>query len=171
MELAIISVSGSVLPVKLQFNLFKYTRMKTLFTMKIAKISLLAAFVFFGLNSCEVADDILGGNETVTAIQGDWTVDETSEIFKSTLDVYTVSISPDPDNINGVIIDNFYNVGISVKATVSGNSLTIPNQNAEDGYIVYGSGTISGNMQEMNMSYSVDDGSGQEDNCTAVFTK
>ena len=171
MELAIFSVNGIELPVKSLFNLFKTMRMKTVFTMRNVKTSLLAAFVIVGLNSCEVADDLLGGNETVNAIQGDWTVDETSEIFKSTLDVYSVTISPDADNLNGVIIDNFYNVGISVKATVSGNSLTIPNQNAEDGYTVYGSGTISGNRQEINMSYTVDDGSGQEDNCTALFTK
>ena len=69
--------------------------------------------------SCEVADDLLG-NETVAKLEGEWSCDETSEIFKSTLEVYTVTISPDPDNVNGVIIDNFYNVGISVKANVSG---------------------------------------------------
>jgi len=59
------------------------------------------------VNSCEVANDLLG-NETVAELEGVWNVEETSEIFKSTLETYSVSISPDPDNINGVIIDNFY---------------------------------------------------------------
>lgn len=122
--------------------------------------------------SCEVADDLLD-NEAVAQLEGEWSVDESSEVFdkKSTLSVYTVTISADPDRMNGVIIDNFYNVGISVRATRSGNSLTISNQNAEDGYSVYGSGTISGNNNEINMSYTVNDGSAQDDNCTAIFTK
>jgi len=121
--------------------------------------------------SCEVADDFTG-NEAVAELEGNWSVDEESSVFgKSTLSVYTVSISADPDNLNGVIIDNFYNVGISVKANVSGTSLTIPNQEAEDGYTVYGSGTISGNSNEIDMNYVVNDGSAQDDNCTAVFTK
>jgi len=124
------------------------------------------------LSGCEVADDLLG-NEVISEIEGEWSVDETSEVFgkKSTLSVYTVTISPDPDNLNGIIIDNFYNVGISVRANVSGSSITIPNQEAEDGYTVYGSGTISGNRNEIDMSYVVNDGSAQDDNCTADYTK
>jgi hypothetical protein len=124
------------------------------------------------ISGCEVADDLLG-NEVISEIEGEWSVDETSEVFgkKSTLSVYTVTISPDPDNLNGIIIDNFYNVGISVRANVSGSSITIPNQEAEDGYTVYGSGTISGNRNEIDMSYVVNDGSAQDDNCTADYTK
>lgn len=121
--------------------------------------------------SCELADD-LGGNEAVAELEGEWSVDEDSEIFsKSTLAVYRVTISADPDNLNGVIIDNFYDAGISVKANISGTSIIIPNQEAEDGYTVHGSGTISGNSNEIDMNYVVNDGSAQDDNCTAVYTK
>lgn len=133
-------------------------------------VAALALGLFFS-NSCEVADDLLG-NETVAAIEGEWSVDETSEYYKkSTMDIYSVTISADPDNPNGVIIDNFYNVSISVKGTVSGNSITIPNQDAQDNYSVYGSGTISNNQQEITMNYVVDDGSGVSDHCTAAYTK
>ena len=142
--------------------------------------NLLKTFLFLSVivfipGSCEVADD-LTGNKAVDEILGEWSVDEQSEIFgkstlKSTLDNYNVTISADPDRTNGVIIDNFYNVGISVHATVSGNSITIPNQNAQDGYSVYGSGTVSGNSNEINMDYVVNDGSAQDDHCTAVYSK
>ncbi len=132
-------------------------------------ISLLGLILL--LASCEVANDLLGGNETVAAIEGDWSCDETSSIFKSTNSVYTVTISADPDNVNGIIIDNFYDVNISVKATLTGKSVIIPNQNAQDGYTVYGSGTISSNDQEINLTYVVNDGSAQDDHVTAAYTK
>lgn len=146
--------------------------MKTnLNNLKTLQVLIIFSSLAFTAGSCEVADDLLD-NGAVTQLEGEWSVDESSEVFdKSTLSVYTVTISADPDKVNGVIIDNFYNVGISVRATVSGNSLTIPNQDAEDGYSVYGSGTISGNSSEINMNYTVNDGSAQDDNCTAVFTK
>jgi hypothetical protein len=121
------------------------------------------------LNSCEVADNLLNG--TVGELEGDWSCNETSEIFKSTSSVYTVTISADPDNLNGVIIDNFYDVNISVKATVSGRSFVISNQNAQDGYTVYGSGTINANNDEITLNYVVNDGSTQDDHVSAVYTK
>jgi hypothetical protein len=123
------------------------------------------------VNSCDVADDLLGGNPTVDKLVGDWTCDETSEIFKSTSSVYAVTISPDADNDNGIIIDNFYGISAAVYATVSGMSLTIANQTAEGGYVISGSGIISSNYQEINWTYNVDDGSGVVDHVTAVYTK
>jgi hypothetical protein len=127
--------------------------------------------VLLVINSCDVADDLLGGNPTVAKLEGDWTCDETSEIFKSTSSVYAVTISPDADNENGIIIDNFYGISAAVYATVSGMSLTIANQTAEGGYTISGSGIISSNYQEINWAYNVDDGSGVVDHVTAVYTK
>jgi hypothetical protein len=144
--------------------------MKTLQNNRFRILAVILLGLMIILNSCELADDLVG-NETVAELEGNWSVDETSEYFKSTLTVYTVTISPDPDNVNGVIIDNFYDVGISVRANVSGNSLNIPNQNAEDGYTVYGSGTISNNSREIEMNYVVNDGSAQDDHATATYTK
>ena len=144
--------------------------MKTLLKNNRNILIILILTAFLPINSCEVAGDLVG-NETVAELEGVWSVDETSEIFKSTLETYSVSISPDPDNMNGVIIDNFYNVGISVRANVSGTSLSIPQQDAEDGYSLSGSGTISNNSNEINLEYVVNDGSAQDDHCTAVYTK
>lgn len=126
--------------------------------------------LLFLMSSCELADDVIG-NATVAKIEGEWSCDETSEIFKSTSSVYSVSLSADPDKENGVIIDNFYGVNIAVKATVTGMTLIIGNQTTEDDYEVSGSGTISSNYEEINLNYNVDDGSGEIDHVTAVYTK
>jgi hypothetical protein len=174
MELVIISVNNRELPVNHDLNQMNFT-MKTMYrTSRIFQTVIFSAAFMLATVSCEV-DDLIG-NSAIVEIEGEWLVDEESEIFgkstmKSTLATYTVTISADPENTNGIIIDNFYNVGISVRANVSGSSITIPNQNAEDGYSVYGSGTISGNRNTINMSYTVNDGSAQDDNCTAVMNK
>jgi hypothetical protein len=123
------------------------------------------------LNSCEIADDLTGVNEAVAKLEGEWTCDENSEIYKSTTSVYSVSISPDPDNDNGVIIDNFYGVNAAVYASVSLLSLTVNEQTASGGYKISGSGIISSNYKEINWSYTVDDGSGVIDHVTAIYTK
>jgi len=131
-------------------------------------IALLAIF-----SGCET-DDLLGVNPTVRALEGDWTCDEDSELLKkSTLDVYAVYLSPDADNKNGVLIDNFYGLGfgVSAKATVSLTSITLPVQELLGGFTVSGSGTISNNNSQIEWSYTVDDGSGIIDHVTAVYTK
>ena len=121
--------------------------------------------------SCETIDTLTGGAATVAKLEGEWTVDEQSEIFKATSEVYIVTLSANADNASGVIIDNFYGLNASAKANVSGMSLIIPNQNVEGGFSVSGSGTISSNFEKINLSYTVDDGSGTVDHVTAVYTK
>jgi len=123
------------------------------------------------INSCEIADELAGVNATVVKLEGEWTCDENSEIYKSTSSVYSVTISPDPNNDNGVIIDNFYGVNAAVYASVSGMSLVISNQTAEGGYEISGSGIISSGYNEINWTYNVDDGSGVIDHVTAIYTK
>ena len=121
--------------------------------------------------SCETIDTLTGGAATVAKLEGEWTVDEQSEIFKATSEVYIVTLSANADNASGVIIDNFYGLNASAKANVTGMSLIIPNQNVEGGFSVSGSGTISSNFEKINLSYTVDDGSGTVDHVTAVYTK
>jgi len=126
------------------------------------------------VNSCEIADDILG-NVTISKIRGEWQCDENSEYFdkKSAAQVYSVFISADVDNVNGVLIDGFYNLGdIGVQANVSGLTITIPEQVVEGGYtILSGTGVISGNYKEITWSYDVNIGGDAIDNVTAVYTK
>jgi hypothetical protein len=134
-------------------------------------ILLFVGIAALAVNSCEVADDIIG-NASVAKLTGEWTCDETSEFFKSTLEIYTVYISPDPDKDNGIIIDNFYALGdIGVRATVSGSSVIIGTQTVEGGFTIAGSGSISSNSEEISWVYTVDDGSGVVDHVTAVYTK
>ena len=123
------------------------------------------------VNSCEIADDLLG-NEAVAKLVGEWRCIEEGSLRKSTQDAYTVQISEDFDKIGGVIIDNFYDVNIRVRANVTGKTIIIPNQDTEDNYTVYGSGIISSNSNEITLSYSVDDNSGGAiDELEAVYTK
>ncbi|MBN2812574.1 MAG: hypothetical protein JXQ80_00785, partial [Bacteroidales bacterium] len=71
--------------------------------------SLIAGFValvvvLLVFHSCEVADDLLGSSENLEKLEGTWSVEEESEYYKSTassMSVYTVSITLDPDNISG----------------------------------------------------------------------
>jgi hypothetical protein len=121
--------------------------------------------------SCDPNNDLTGVAATVAKLEGDWTCDEQSEIYKATTEVYTVTISPDPDNTSGVIIDNFYGLHIPAKANIAGMSLIISNQTLEGGFSVSGSGTISSNFKVIDMAYNVDDGSGVIDHATAVYTK
>jgi hypothetical protein len=121
--------------------------------------------------SCETIDTLTGSAATVAKIEGEWTCDEKSEVFKATAEVYTVTLSADASNSAGVIIDNFYGLNASAKANVSGMSLIIPNQDVEGGFSVSGSGTISSDFEKINLSYTVDDGSGTVDHVTAVYTK
>ena len=123
------------------------------------------------LASCELAQELTGSAATVAKLEGEWTCDEQSEIFKATAEIYTVTISADADNPSGVIIDNFYGLNVPAKATVSGMGLIISNQTIGDGFAISGSGTISSDYKEINFTYTVDDGSGTSDHCTAVYTK
>ena len=124
------------------------------------------------VDSCELAEDIGGVNATIAELEGEWTCDEQSEIYKATREVYTVYISPDPDNYNGILIDGFYQLGdVGLKATVTGSAVNIPSQTLEGGFTVTGSGIISSNKEEISWSYNVDDGSAVIDHVTATYTK
>jgi hypothetical protein len=123
------------------------------------------------VQSCEIASELTGAAATIDKIEGEWSCDEESSIYKATAEVYTVYISPDPDNASGVLIDNFYGLQTAARANVVGMSLIISNQILEGGFEVSGSGVISANYREIDMTYQVDDGSGVVDNVTALYTK
>lgn len=146
--------------------------MKSILPISATKVCILMLFsTLVIIQSCEIADELTGGAATVAKIEGEWTCDEQSEIYKATAEVYSVTLSPDADNSSGVIIDNFYGLQASAKASVSGMSLIISDQTIEGGFSVSGSGTISSNYREINLNYTVDDGSGVVDHVTAVYTK
>jgi hypothetical protein len=139
--------------------------------LKTSRYLLLIMLTGFVVNSCEVAESLLND---VGKLEGEWTCDETSEYFKkTTASVYSVYISPDADNVNGIIMDGFYNLGdVGAIANVSGLTITIPSQSLEGGYtILSGTGTISSNYKTITWSYNINIGGDAVDHVTAVYTK
>ena len=83
---------------------------------------------------------------------------------------YQFTISAGSSSATAIIIDNISHWG-PVNGTVSGNSLTIPTQQAFDSgfsITVTGSGQLSGNILNMSYTLSAD---GESDSCTAVCTR
>lgn len=84
---------------------------------------------------------------------------------------FTITIVSSSTGVRNVIINNFYGIGLSVSATVSGSSLNIPNQTiTEDGVpiAISGSGQLAGNI--LTMTYTLSSGA-ESDTCTATCTK
>jgi hypothetical protein len=103
-----------------------------------------------------------------TAYLGRWSVNETWTKL-----TYVVTISSDPNSTNGVFISNFANTGsagVAAGASVSGNNITLdPNQTIGDGWIINGSGTMSGTTK-INWNYTINDGANLI-NAVAIYTK
>ncbi|MDJ1468502.1 hypothetical protein [Xanthocytophaga flava] len=98
-----------------------------------------------------------------------------TETCSGSPDTYEITVSAGADE-NEIEIKNFYSPGIDVKATISGNKVTIPSQNftgqfeGEPITVTFtGSGTLSGDKLTIEYSVAIPDlGS---DECTAVAIK
>jgi hypothetical protein len=130
--------------------------------MKKSLIILVLAIVFA---SCEVivVDPDYGYQ---TSIVGSYEVDEYSQTYNKYF-AYTIDVRRSSYN-NSVLIDNFYNEGITVRAEINGSQLYIPLQTVQ-GYRVEGSGNIYSN--EINLTYKVTDtySSTRTDFCEATL--
>jgi hypothetical protein len=140
--------------------------------MKSIKFLISAIVVSLFFYSCEDLSDTLTSAEITQKLEGSWQCDETSTIFKSTEDIYSIYISPSETDSTRIFISNFYQLGnnVEAEASVSGYTITIPKKIIAGDYEVRGSGTISSNLKEISWTYFVDDGSGQEDEVEAVYT-
>ncbi len=128
-------------------------------------VFVLMAFTALYLNSCKKDD-----NTTPAAdIYDTWNCNENSATFGT--QNYHVDISKDNSSSDKVVIDNFFNLGLgkSIKATLSGQTLTINNANL-DGNTFNGTGTIASNNNTISWQYTFDDGNGPE-NVTATYTR
>ncbi len=94
---------------------------------------------------------------------GSWGVTETT-----TKNYYTATISADPNSSDGVFINNFAASTVQAHAVVSGNSITVTNQQLNNGWIVSGSGTYL--SSKITWTYSINDGANLT-NYIAIFTK
>jgi len=125
------------------------------------------------LSSCE---DLVPDLNTVISrdkLVDTWKVTETTDPVKSAMDdVYRVDISKHPFDSSKVVIYNFYNVGADAEATLEGLTLSLPLQTLEGGYSVSGYGEIQGSKaNEIIWTYTADDGSGEVEKGTAVYTR
>lgn len=84
---------------------------------------------------------------------------------------YDIIITTSAESNNTILINNFGETGTSVKATVSGNNLTVPNQTVNvsgTSVTLSGSGALSGSI--LNITYTVS-ALGGSANCSMVCTK
>jgi hypothetical protein len=137
----------------------------------IGAVALLFLTMVVFVPGCEPDSGFTGDAATVVKLEGEWTCDEQSEIYKATQEIYAVEISADLHSENGILIDNFYEINATASATVSGMNLYISTQTIGANFTISGSGTIASNYKQINLSYTVDDGSGTVDHVTAVYTK
>lgn len=112
-------------------------------------------------------------------LEGQWSCTETSEIFmKSTntlkgTSIFPVYIAQDATYDNTYYIDNFYQLGSGIQVTImisGGTTVTIQTQTVS-GIEFSGSGTVSGDSNTINLTYTADDGGGQADHVTAKYTR
>lgn len=102
-----------------------------------------------------------------------WKVTEESSPLKSGWGVYWVEIEKHPDNHNMVRIYFFHGLGDDVyaEASLDGSTLTLATQVLQGGWTIQGSGEIMKNWNEIQWTYTADDGSGILDKVTAVYTR
>lgn len=155
-------------------------------------LSLLSLFLILVVSSCkDECDDVncLNGGRCddgdcicATGFEGSECQTETRAKFFGTYNAiescsesgnftYQINITTSAANATTVLINNFYGVGATVNATVSGSALTIPNQTVSvsgESATFSGSGQLSGNI--LTLSYTVTVGTSSE-SCTANCTK
>ena len=144
--------------------------------MKLRNLLLLAVGIFF-LNSCE--EDPLGlfSDDVRDRMVGEWSVEETSSLFKKSVNnTYMVTISKDTQDSSVIYIKNFYDLGenVSLKVIVSSIYLTIPSQDLNGGYVspvsVSGNGSVAWNYKDITLRYNVDLKDGDIDYAIATYT-
>ncbi len=124
------------------------------------------------LTSCEDILNNMDGGDPRDKLVDTWKVDESLLPYKSAMEIYWVEISKHPYDSTRVIIYNFFNVDADAEAVVSGSNLSLPAQTLQGGFGVSGSGQVQGiKADEIVWTYTVDDGSGQPDQYTAVYSR
>ena len=137
--------------------------------MKSRRIFVLLATLALFAAGCEQLLPDPDDGDIIGILEDSWRVEEESQVFGNTR--YIVEIERHPLDSSRIYVDNFYNVDAAAEVTVSGRNLSITDQVMDGGYRVYGSGTLSGDNESISWQYTVDDGSGQLDNITAVYTR
>ena len=137
--------------------------------LKTPEILVLLAFLAY---SCE---DLMGPGtgDDIDRLVDTWKVTEESSPLKSGQGAYWVEIERHPDNQNMVRIFFFHGLGDDVyaEASLDRSTLTLASQVLQGGWTVQGSGEIQSGWNEIHWSYTADDGSGETEQVTAVYTR
>ena len=110
-----------------------------------------------------------GFGDNYETLDGVWQVNESSKDFG--YQAYEVSISYSGTDSSKIEIRNFYNLGSGIKVLASINIWDVSIQQTTGGFTFIGTGVISGNMKQIDLSYTANDGSGSPDNVTATYTR
>ena len=110
------------------------------------------SLLLVGLSSCEIYY-LEPRHDARRALVGSYTMDEYSETYNDQLQ-YTIWIALSSYNSNEIVIDNFYNADVSIRASVAGDKITIWRQ-VVDGYEIEGVGTVYGS--QLSFQYHVRD--------------
>ncbi|QQS51865.1 MAG: hypothetical protein IPM71_03835 [Bacteroidota bacterium] len=141
--------------------------------MKTIKILAIAILLTMGM-SCENLLNDLTDEQIALELEGQWTVDESSSIFKAAMQSQTVFISVSESDPTQILIENFYGLGNNSVASARVNGYTLQllnNQSLDNDFtLVQGSGTINKNLNVITWNYSIDDGSGEVDQVQATYT-
>ena len=142
--------------------------------MKSRYILLVGTIAILFTTSCEESLNNPSSEEIAAQIEGNWSVDESSSIFKSALQGYTAYIEQDASDPTLISIEGFYGLGNNVFAIarITGYNVRLTsNQTLPNGYtIINGTGELSKNLKEITWNYIIDDGSGEEDQVQATYT-
>jgi hypothetical protein len=83
---------------------------------------------------------------------------------------YIVVITKSETQNDLIYLDNLYNLGKNINATIAGLSLDIPIQYVS-GWTIYGSGSIASDYSKITLSFIASDGSGTITDVTAILTE
>jgi hypothetical protein len=105
-----------------------------------------------------------------TAFAGSYQVSEACNL-SGNFGPYSATITESSSDVLKILLNNFgdFAATITVNGTLDDeNSFTIPSQTAS-GYTINGSGSKNGDV--ITITYTVSDGSGTSESCTATWTK
>ena len=134
---------------------------------------LFIALALLSFASCEPDESSPGEEES---LGGTWVCNESSDNGEQT---YQVTIEQDQNTSTKYYIYNFHNLGLGgplggggeAYFTLSGNTISMPQQTVLEESSASGSGTLSSNRETVELNYNFDDGSGILLEVQATYTK
>ena len=123
------------------------------------------------LSGCVPDEDVEPGGDLRDKFTGTWNFTETPAARSPDAISFTVTIIYDQANTSQVLLRNFAQLGgkYAPYGIVTSNRITIPSQEVDPGFLLSGTGTLSG-TNRMEWTYTTIAG-GDMESYTAVATK